>query len=556
MNICLVEKEVPQINAFGTAYIHHFHSVQSFFHYHPYEHKAYEKRVDDVLARSYRRTHLAQVIKQYVSQWKVTKAMETSLSKLEQPNSVVVIGGQQAGLLTGPLYTLHKAITIITLAKQKEDQLNVPVVPIFWVAGEDHDFQEINHTYLARKDSKAVDKLMAEDDDAHKKMSSSHRQLPKEQIVQWLDKFFEKQPTTEFTETLYNDICSKLNQSQSYTDFFTSMMIQLFGDYGLLFIDSAYEELRKLETPFFKSVIKHYESIDEDVRSGHNVMQSQGFDPQIQVSEAPALLFIYENNERLLLEKVDGQFQTKDGRFHYSEAQLLSMAEEQPWRLSNNVVTRPFMQECLFPTLAFVGGPGEIAYWALYKKYFERFEMKLPILAPRMSMTLIEKPIANILEKRAIDIMDVYSRYEQMKEEWLEAQDEQGLKTAFEEVKQDIEALYKPLIQKISDVQSGLHALGEKNMSKVLEQVQYLEKRTTQALKSQHEAALRQFDKVEQALYPHHQFQERVYNPFVFFNKHGYDLIDDILHLNLCINGKHKLLYLHAENEKDSERSS
>lgn len=546
MELRVKEQNMEQANPFGTAYIQDYDSISSFFHYSPYREESFKERLDELNNRNYNRKDLARVIRKFHSKWEISEKVEENINKLEQPNSVVVIGGQQAGLLLGPLYTLHKVITILQLAKQKEEELSSPVIPLFWIAGEDHDYLEVNHVYTPRREGTLLDKLtlVESENDKGNKKSLSHRLLPKEEVQDWVNQFFEQQLETEFTAELREGLGESIAKSTTFVDFFANIVNTVFSRYGLLMIDSGDKEFRGLQSDIFIQIIENYELIDQEVRASMERVKEAEYTPQVQVGEHPALLFIYENQERLLLEKVGAElFQTKDGQYSFTKDKLLQLAQEEPWRLSNNVITRPFMQESLFPTLAFVGGPGEIAYWALYKSYFEQFSMNMPILAPRISMTLIEKPIAKIMTKREIPLEAVGSSFDHFRSEWLKQQDDRELEESFALVKKEIERIYAPLLEKVTTI-PGIDQLGQKNLNKIIEQVDFLEKRSIAAFNSQHDASIRQLDKVEQALYPQKNLQERVVNPFIYINKHGMVLVDQLVNQPLSVNGKHKWIYI------------
>lgn len=544
MNFVIKEAYLKKTNQFAHDYEQGLSKAQEFFHYAPFEQASYHKRAMDLAERTFLRQELAEVIRNHLERWgNLSPKQEEALERLASEDSLVVIGGQQAGLLLGPLYTIYKALTIIQTAREQEKLLGKPVIPVFWIAGEDHDYQEINHVYIPRTDGSRMDKFILEDRE-ETKLAISCRKLDKEAIKNWLESLRKSFPETEFTATLFEQVEVELAQSVTFVDFFARLMNRSFAQHGLLMIDSANQSLRKLESEVFVQIIRHYDRIFALVRQAVDRMTKEGYTPQITIGEHPALLFIFEQGARLLLEKRGSHFQTKDGMYTYTEEELIQIAEETPWKLSNNVITRPFMQESLFPTLAFVAGPGEIAYWALYKDYFTELGLNLPIVVPRISITLVERPIASILERRGITFQDVFDDFKQYRENWLAEQDKLDLAAEFKEVREEISHLYAPLIEKIGLIELGLKELGEKNLAKIMEQVNYLEKRTMAANKRQHEAALRQFDKVEQALYPHGSLQERVYSPYYFFNKHGFGLVDRLLEQTLEINGKHKFIYL------------
>lgn len=541
---CRIEEiEVKQQQEFANDYMSSFSKVSTFFHYSPYDQESFALRLQELKNRDFPREELSEAIRDFMEPWGLTDQAEAYLQQLKEPNSVVVIGGQQAGLLAGPLYTIHKMITIIQLSWQKAAELNVPVIPIFWIAGEDHDFDEINHVFIPQTERADLTKYSLKGD-TRKKQSVSLLPFPQDKVSQWVQDIFTQLPETEFTKELVQKIDHFIYQSDSYVQFFGQLSYHLFKKYGLLFIDSAAPALRKMESSVFCTILRHYDEIFEQVKASVATMTELGYPAQVEMGDYPALLFIQQDGERKLLEKIGKtEFRTKDQQFTYQLEELLQLAEETPEKLSNNVITRPLMQESLFPTLAFVGGPGEISYWALYKTYFQKLGLRLPPLMPRISISLVEQSIEKILNKRSVPIQDVFKGLQDYKAAWLKEQDHINLDQLFAQTKQDIEGLYAGLLRQLA-VLPGLSDLVPKNLEKVLEQVDYLEKRSEASFASQHSVVLGQLDKAEQALYPQGKLQERMHNTYIFLNKHGIELIDQLMQIKLEINGKHKLIYI------------
>src|SRR6476659_9856380 len=141
----IVNLSLPATNRFASNYLKQSTEIQPFFHYRFDQLSDDLERLAELKHRSFPRKEISRHIEAFMERFPTSPSIKHSIEKLKQDNSVVVIGGQQAGILTGPLYTLHKVISIIKLAEEKEKVLNVPVVPVFWIAGEDHDYQEVNH---------------------------------------------------------------------------------------------------------------------------------------------------------------------------------------------------------------------------------------------------------------------------------------------------------------------------------------------------------------------------------------------------------------------------
>src|SRR5699024_1742087 len=166
--------------------------------------------------------------------------------------SVVVIGGQQAGLLTGPMYTINKIMSIIQLAKQQENKYNIPVLPVFWIAGEDHDFDEINHIHMPAATGMKKHTIHQQ---TSKKTPISELLIDHSAARRWLDELFEQLYETAHTKSLYNMLQMCLEQAQSYVDFFARIIHQLFDEEGLILVDSADVSLRSLESDYFTQLI-------------------------------------------------------------------------------------------------------------------------------------------------------------------------------------------------------------------------------------------------------------------------------------------------------------
>jgi uncharacterized protein YllA (UPF0747 family) len=202
------------------------------------------------------------------------------------------------------------------------------------------------------------------------------------------------------------------------------------------------------------------------------------------------------------------------------------LADEDPARLSNNALTRPIMQEFVLPVLATVLGPAEIAYWSVLGPAFERFGMSLPLIVPRQSFTYLEPNIAKLLDKYGVTAEDIVREGAEKKAQWLAEQDKWRLEEKFQEVRDRFAGLYGPILDTLEALQPALRKLGESNQSKIMEQIDYLEKRAVDALAKQHEAGLRQWDRMRLSLAPQDRWQERVLGIVHFLNRYGPKWLD------------------------------
>ncbi|MEK4030291.1 bacillithiol biosynthesis cysteine-adding enzyme BshC [Pseudobacillus sp. FSL P4-0506] len=534
---------VPAINRFASLYLKQEAPVTDFFHYNLSDRRnAYKERAVDLQARTYRRASLAACIETYMKPFSFSEEVRVSLEKLKDERSAVVIGGQQAGLLTGPLYTVHKVISIIKLAQEKEKELNIPVVPVFWIAGEDHDFLEVNHVYVESEFS--MEKMSYPERVIGKRMVSDI-QYDKQQMNSWVQKIFSMFGETDHTKDLLEHVREEAEKAETVTGFFSRLIHSLFNRYGLLLIDSAYKPLRELERPFFKQLIEQAEEVTRAVRDGQKIISDQDFNPLIELADSAANLFLYENEERVLLE-YDPQTQiffSKNGDTQYTKAELLALLEEEPEKFSNNVVTRPLMQEWLFPTLAFIAGPGEIAYWAELKGAFEQLHMKMPPIEARLNMTLIERGIVRNLEELQLSLPSVVQKgvKEQKEKFWNSVRDDH-----FHEL---IAGVQQSLMDQYAEIENRARHLHKetvpivlKNRDFHLNQLAFLTRKTDEMIQRRHAIVLNKYDKLQNALRPLDSPQERIRNVYEYLNKYGLEFIDELMALDFTFTGDHYLV--------------
>ncbi|WP_449619291.1 bacillithiol biosynthesis cysteine-adding enzyme BshC [Robertmurraya sp. Marseille-Q9965] len=540
----IVNLTLPAINKFANNYYNGTKEIQQYFHYNYQNLSHYQERLAELSNRSFMRDELVEHIADFMKPFPSSVKVQESLEKLRKQDSVVVIGGQQAGILTGPLYSIHKVISIIAFAKEKEQELGVPVVPIFWIAGEDHDYAEVNHVFVKKQNQlekvvyphKVLDKRMVTD-----------CMLDKELCKTWIEDIVETFGETDFTKELLTFTDKALAQSDNFVDFFAYLVMEMFKEHGLLLVDSGNRQLRKLEKEILIEQINKSVEITSAVEEQQSRLTANGYQNTIEISSQAANLFYYdeEHYERILLEfnPETCVFSGKDGSISFTKDELLLMARENPEKLSNNVVTRPIMQERLFPTLAFIAGPGEIAYWSELKTAFELFEMKMPPIVPRINITLLERDIDSDLAELNLDLQNVLEKgVDPEKETFLNSVKDKRFDSLFAETKQQLLANYQLIKDQTEREYKGMMRLVEKNESILLAQISFIEGKFEDALHLKHEVVLNKYERIECSLHPSGGPQERTWNIYYFLNKYGLGFVDQLTNLPYKFDGKHKVV--------------
>ncbi|MCM3622297.1 bacillithiol biosynthesis cysteine-adding enzyme BshC [Brevibacillus borstelensis] len=513
-----------------------------FFTYPPYQMESYRKRLEWLENNEIpHRDKLADGLLAYNQAiGNHQRAME-GIEKLRKQGTMVVIGGQQAGVLTGPLYTIYKAVHLIQAARQLSAQLNAEVVPVFWIAGEDHDIDEIDHTFwLTDQETKLHKEKISLPRTG--RPSASSVPLGRAEYEAFMEKLFANLTETEETAAIRRWVEEAAASSKTVVDWFARLMASLFGKHGLILVESSLPFVRELEKPVFTQVLQRNEELSALVADAAGRLESAGYPLQLEVGGQEANLFLYEGKDRLQLLRHGDRFVTRRGT--YTREEMIELAETDPCRFSSNVVTRSLMQEHLFPTLAFVAGAGEIAYWAYFKEVFAAFGKQLPIVLPRVSVTLVEGAIARLLKDFDLPIDKALASFAAWKEEWEASRGAHPLTDRFQHVRDAMQELYQPLVSEVALLEPGMEQLAEKNAARLLEQVDFLERRLVLALEQREDIGKRRLWRLEAALNPAGGLQERKLSIIPFVNKYGLSLVDRLVEAPLVHDGSHQVVYL------------
>ncbi|SDC67194.1 bacillithiol biosynthesis cysteine-adding enzyme BshC [Terribacillus halophilus] len=498
-------------------------SIMESFDFSPFRQDSYVSRLKELQARAYPREALVELLHKRNEEWGADQATFQNIDKLADSRTVAVVGGQQAGLFTGPLLTLHKITSIIALASEQSEKLGTPVIPVFWIAGEDHDVEEINHIFLPNRNNM---KKLKWKQHLTEKIAASDVKLDNELMHDFLREVVASLPETAFTKDMHRIISDILDQSGTFVDFFAKLIHYLYKETGLVLLDSGDPKLRQIERPFFRELISKQPEISHGVYGASQRLQQLGYTDVLGAETEDANLFCYIEGERTLLVRDDqGNWRGKGDEAVFTEEELLLMAESNPERLSNNVVTRPLMQDYLLPVLAFIAGPGEIQYWANLKPGFEAVGFNMPPVMPRLSFTMLDSKVEKLLDRYRLSVEKaITSGVEAEKIHYLAAQQQPPIAVLSEQVKLAMAELHAPLRHSAAAIADDLGSLAEKNLRHLEEDIDFLVKRMEARIKEQHRVALSHFDHIQCMLHPENGLQERTWNVFSYWNSHGVEI--------------------------------
>lgn len=510
-------------NSFIHKYLNNNKHTLSFYDYN-LSASSQKARYDELMKKSYQREKLVNALISYNKKHNPSQKTLEQIERLKAPESVVVVGGQQAGLFTGPIYTVNKILSILVEAKSVEESLAKPVIPIFWIAGEDHDIDEVNHTFFS--DGRQAKKIkISERNDL--KQPVSERIIGQEEAMEAVKEAFLFLPETQNTSSLYNKLIEDIRNGISYSDWCAKILHRLFSDTGLVLMDAADPEIREIEHPYFYEFIQKNDKIRASFIEQAQSMKEQGYGEPISIDQENAHLFFHEGKQRFLLERSEeGEYWEKDGSRHWTEKQMLEEVGTGKLALSNNVVTRPVMQDMLLPVHTFIAGPGELKYWGTLKQVFHSFDRRMPLVKPRYHITLLSRKSEKTLQTYDLQPKKItLDGTERVREELIsngKTVDDTGV---FEKAKHELELLQKRLEQELSPLGKGVSLLHSHFQTKIEMQLDDYQKEVSHFVESKQLVHLRRLEDLEVEVRPNGIWQERYLNIYPFLNTYGSDLI-------------------------------
>lgn len=327
-----------------------------------------------------------------------------------------IVTGQQVGLLGGPLLTLHKAATAIARAKQVTATTKIEHVPVFWLATEDHDIEEVDQVSLLTKNAVETLRLGLKTNDAPVGgVGLSETVGP---LLDRASELLGYAPVTELLRECYGP------GNSTFASGFARLMTRLFADHGLIVMDAGGRDFHALGARALRAAIEQAEDLEAELIARSSELESAGFHAQVLVKPGASLLFLVSDVEgqprvktRQPLKRLsDGTWKAGSGNAArtFTTAELLSILDETPERLSPNALLRPVFQDTILPATAYVGGPAEVAYFAQSAVLYDRVLGRVTPILPRMSATILEPAIAAVMEQHEISLPDAFCSPEEL----------------------------------------------------------------------------------------------------------------------------------------------
>jgi bacillithiol biosynthesis cysteine-adding enzyme BshC len=467
----------------------------------------------------------------------------SSIRKLSESDTVAVVTGQQAGLFTGPLYTVYKALSAIKMAESLNER-NIKAVPVFWIATEDHDFEEVSETSIV--DAAGTLQTFEYVPEAYKRDVPVGNVEVDGNITKVISELIHSLPKTAFTDEVGAALATSWARGTYFGAAFAKNLAEVLRQFGMVFVDPLLPDIKALCGPIYERAIARSDQIVAAVTSRDRELLDDGYHAQVEVKDDYFPLFWHDDvGVRRALRKVrSGEYRVKGERLELSSDEMGARAIKEPGRFSPGVMLRPVVQDHLLPTICYFGGGAEIAYFAQNSEVYRVLDRPATPIFHRQSFTVVETKHRKVLERYGLRLTDLFEGLEAVSLKIAEGTMSAATARLFADVEEEINAQLHKLDQMLSGIDPTLAESLGKRRRKIIYHIGALRKKTLLAQVRRHADADRQIRSLFACLLPNGQLQERSINYSSFSNKFGPQLVD-LIYRSIDLEDKdHRIVYL------------
>ncbi len=488
--------------------------------------QSYEKTKQELLETDFQCGRLTDILLDQNREFGASDAVEANIRKMRDEDALCSVTGHQVGLLGGPMMIFFKTLTAIKSAEKLTAELRHPVVPVFWMATDDHDLEEVDHVHLPSDDG-LLKKIRYEPIDAIADKPMSHVTLD-ESIKDFLRSVEDELARSEFKDDLISSLSSCHAPGEPIFSAFARCFQRWFRDYGVILVNPADPRLREMAKGVFLREVDSVGEIRSAVDSSNKSLAEAQYHLQVTRGARYSNLFKY-TGVRSRVGFDDGQFIVEGEDDRMSTAELLSEVQSSPELFSPNVLLRPVVQSKLFPAVEFTGGPAEIAYFAQISELFDIFKVVRPVVRPRISATIIEPKYRRFIEKHDIDLCRLTTNddREMYLTEIMKGRFPEDLSESLEKTQDKVSKALTDIRGLIESNENLVRTL-DKTARKVDYELNEFRGKVFQAFKKEQDEFSGKFRMCAEQLFPEQSLQERHYSFIYFANKYGPGIVNTL----------------------------
>lgn len=451
---------------------------------------------------------------------------EAALARLRLPGALVVTTGQQPGLFTGPSYSVSKALSARALARSLEQRWGRPVLPLYWIPGDDHDLHEVaGVSWLNSEGGLVTAALPPRPPEAP--LTPLWRERLGEAVLPLLDAFEQSFDAAGTSGDTVAWLRRHYRPEATIAGAYGTAMAELLAPFGILCLDSTHPAVKRAAAPLLLRALQQAPALDAALAARARVLTQAGKDPGVPVGEGASLVFVEGplGRDRLVL---DGNgLHARRSKTAFTLAELTRIAEVEPARLSGNVLLRPVLESALLPTVAYVAGPGELRYLALTPPLYQELGVAGQTPVPRWSGLLLEPRVTRVLEKFGAGLDELLADKPELEARITRQAYPEGTDQAFAALRQAIERGYEPVIAAARTVDPTLERPASSARAQALHGLEELAKKLAQHARKRESTELAQVARARLSVRPEGKPQERVLSMAGFLARYGSGLLDD-----------------------------
>ena len=537
-------------------YIFDFQKLGDYFNHDYREIKSYKKRMAEI-EKSYdddQRKGVVEILNDYNSRLGAGRKTLDNIRKLGESGTAIVIGGQQPGLFTGPLFIIYKIITILKLSSLLNKETGISTVPCFWNASDDSSIRQVDSVRLIADELK---KVKIDTSNIKENTRFSNIYIEREKYTKAIEDIRSLLAETDFSSEVLGLLKGSI--ADKYTDLldgnrinlpelFSDIILKLFSEYGIVLIDPSDERLKKMGGGFLKKDLEKSASIKEMVNTRGDKLERAGYHRQLDIKQDTLNHFLNVAGIREKIECLpEMDYKVRDKI--YSKKELIGVYGDDPGLFSWNVVMRPVIQDTLFPVLATVCGPGEVSYFAQISGVYGLMDVRLPVIYPRFSATIIERNIEKIINKfKSIDKLLETNREQAIKRS-LDDSGEISVEDLAGDLEKKLEGVIKDFEKEVSRTNLSVGNSSDRIKRNIKKEVSVLKGKIYSELKKRNQWLEDALNRFYLSLFPGEGLQEREVNFFYYANKYGIGIIDGLYDSFSPFDFQHKLLFLNQDGK-------
>jgi bacillithiol biosynthesis cysteine-adding enzyme BshC len=500
---CVRQSDLPHTSRLFADVLYHPDRTAAFYDYPVRDLESFRAAAQQVQFTSDQRAKLVEALR-------VHNAGSAALERLARPGTVAVVTGQQVGLFSGPAYTIYKTLHAVRLAEWLTEN-GIPAVPVFWSASEDHDFAEVNHTWVFDADHRPHRLEMRRSASEQPVGSIALQNPPIEELRASLARL-------PFAGDVVAAVEESYRQGMTMGDAFRTLLRRLLAGFDLLYLDPLLPEFRQLAASALRKTVAAAPELTAKLLERNRELAAAGYHAQVHVEEQTSLVFLLENGKRLSLRRHGFDYVHNSRRFTAQE--LMASAAS----LSPNAILRPVIQDSMVPTVTYIGGPAETAYLAQSAVIYREILGRMPVAAPRTGFTIMDGRSAKLMDRYQLSLQDFFPGETALRERIAAKLVPPALNETIRQTAADVDRAVARMHVAMTSFDPSLAKALHGSSRKIRYQLEKMERKAGREALRRDERAARDAASLYGLIYPERTLQERLYSILPLLAAHGPDL--------------------------------